>query len=186
VRFWHILHTLLFKAEALGIYKNIFTTNEEFIALTKKIKDEFLFENGRLMKDFGRLLAEARILCDKYHASFTDYIDRILNIPRASARSCIKIHAYNINPKLGFENMKTVAGIAHEELRAKAEHAFLDGQSPDMVKMQWKSREESDEPLQRLKKEKIHIEKRIAILSDRLKDIVKRIKEYDQGDVQSM
>jgi hypothetical protein len=185
VRFWHILHNLLFKAEELGIYRNIFTTNEEFIALTKKIKEEFILENGLLMKEFGRLLMEARTLCDKYHASFTDYIDRILNLPRSSVRSCIKIHAYNINPKLGFENMKTLAGIASEEQRAKAEEAFLNGQSPDMVKMQWKSREEPDEPLQKLKKEKIQIEKRIALLSNRLKEIVKRINEYNEGETHS-
>ncbi|MBN1700097.1 MAG: hypothetical protein JW881_21480 [Spirochaetales bacterium] len=181
VRFWNILHTLLFKAEESGIYRNIFTANPEFVALTKTIKEEFLYKNGLLMKEFGGLLARARELCDKYHASFTDYIDRILSLPRTNARSCIKVHAYNIDPRIGFENMKTVAGIASEEIRAKAERAFLDGQSPDMVKVQWKSREEHDDPLINLKKEKMQIEKRITLLSQRLKEVVKRINEWDNG-----
>src|SRR5208337_4820417 len=48
--FWNLLHTLLFEAEAKGIYTNPFESIEEFRALTREIKSRFLEGSGTLMK----------------------------------------------------------------------------------------------------------------------------------------
>ncbi|MBN2533880.1 MAG: hypothetical protein JXB88_13400 [Spirochaetales bacterium] len=177
INYWNIFHTLLYQAEELGIYKNIYNTNGEFLTLTRKIRQEILLKNGHLMVEFGRLLKEARSLCEKYKVSFTDYLDRILNVPRASARSIIKVQSLNINPEIGYENMKTVSGIHDEMEREQAVEAFLAGHSPDMVKMQFKRRPENDDPVHTLQKEQKSIKKRIATLTAKLQEIEKRIEE---------
>lgn len=182
INYWNIFHTLLYQAEELGIYKNIYNTNGEFLTLTRKIRQEILIKNGHLMIEFGRLLREARSLCEKYKVSFTDYLDRILNVPRASARSIIKVHSLNINPEIGYENMKTVSGIHDEMEREQAVEAFLAGHSPDMVKMRFKSKPGEDNPLEALQKEKKSITKRITTLTVKLKEIDKRIEELTYSD----
>jgi len=182
IKFWNIFHTLLYKAEELGIYKNIFETNGEFLALTRKIKQEFLSENGKLMKRFGQHLLEARSLCEKYKASFSDYLDRILKFPRAGARSIIKVHALDLNPELGYENMKIVSGIKNEINRIQAEEALLSGHSPDMVKMQFGNKKKNEDPVDALQKEKMQIKKRINTLTHRLQEIEKRISVLSRED----
>ena len=180
--FWNIFHTLLYKAEELKIYNNFFTTNGEFVALTMKIKAEFLSENGRLMKEFGKLLLKASQLCQKHNASFSDYLDRILNIPRSSARAIMKVQALNICPDIGFENMKTVASIKKDESRFQAEQAFIKGQSPDMVKTRFTKNPEPNDPIEVLNKEKSQIERRILSLKQKLTEINKRINTIKQEE----
>ena len=147
-RFWHTFHTLLFKAEELGLYKSIFDSNDAFKELTEKIKNEILRVNGGLMKEFGRLLGKAHELCDKYHASFEDYIDRILNLPRTSANTIMKTFDMNIDERVGFENMRVLTRIGDNEKREEAQTALLSGQSPDMVKMQFLSKQEEKDPVE--------------------------------------
>jgi hypothetical protein len=184
ISYWNIFHTLLYQAEELGIYKNIFNTNGEFLTLTRKIRQEILVKNGHLMIEFGSLLREARALCEKYKVSFTDYLDRILNVPRASARSIIKVHSLNINPEIGYENMKTVSAIHDEMEREQAVEAFLAGHSPDMVKMRFKNKPEENNPIATLEKEKKSIQKRITSLTVKLQEIEKRIKELSHSIIE--
>jgi hypothetical protein len=175
--FWSTFHKLLDTAEQKGIYKNIFTENNEFQALTRRIRTDFLAKNGHLMKDFGKLLVEAKALCDKYNTSFYDYLDRVLSFPRSSAHNIIKTFTYDLNPEIGFENMKTVASIRDTGVRQKVEKEFLSGKSPDTIKMELKEAKEPPDPLSSLVREKISIEGRIESLKAKLNEVEKRIKD---------
>ncbi|MBN1411887.1 MAG: hypothetical protein JW969_13645 [Spirochaetales bacterium] len=174
--FWSIFHSLLDKAEGKGIYTNIFIVNKEFQALTRTIRTDFLAKNGTLMKEFGRLLVEAKNLCDKYNASFYDYLDRVLNFPRSGAQTIMKTFTYNINPEIGYENMKTVANIRDKDRRLEIQDRFLAGKSPDTIKMELKNEKEPQDPISSLVKEKLALESRIEGLKARLSEVEKRIK----------
>ena len=45
----------------------------------------FLEGSGTLMKELGRLLVQAHGLCEKHGTSYSDYLDRVLGLPRTSA-----------------------------------------------------------------------------------------------------
>jgi len=175
-KFWSIFHTLLFKAEEKGIYHNIFDTNDEFVTLTKRIKSEFLAQNGNLVREFGRTLIEAQELCSKHDVSFADYLDRVLRIPRESAQGMMKSHIYEIEPELGYDNMRTLTGIKDQEIRVKAQNALVQGQTPAMVKEQFTARKQSDDEVQVLITERSSLERRISRLTTRLREIDDRLK----------
>ncbi len=130
------------------------------------------------MKELGRLLLAARTLCEKYHASFQDYLDRILCLPRTSARTIIKSHLYDLKPQIGFENMRTIARIGNQEERAQAQDALLEGQSPEMVKMQYTNPLKRVEPLEVLKTERQRVQRTIHTLQTKLEELDRRIEEY--------
>jgi hypothetical protein len=174
-QFWNILHQLLFRAEEKGIYINRFHEDEQFIALTARIK-EFLATNGHLMKDLGGLLLEAEQLCILRDMSFEDYVDRVLGLHRTAARSIMRVSALDVRPEMGYENMKTVANIREPEKRKRAEEAFLEGKSSDMVKAELQVREEDS--LERLLSEKRRIERTLETLASRLVEIERRIEEF--------
>jgi hypothetical protein len=175
--FWSTFHKLLDTAEQKGVYRNVFLENREFQALTRKIRTDFLAKNGHLMKDFGKLLVEAKELCDRYNTDFYDYLERVLSFPRSSAQNIIKTFTYDLNPEIGFENMKTVASIRDNGIRQKIEKEFLSGKSPDTIKMELKKTKEPPDPLSALVKEKLTIEGRIEGLKARLNEVEKRIKD---------
>ncbi|MDR1179089.1 MAG: hypothetical protein LBK44_01180, partial [Spirochaetales bacterium] len=135
--FWNIFHRLLIKAEEMEIYHSIFEADKDFRALTKKIKEEFLAKNGRLMKDFGELLIQAEELCRKTNSRFENYVDRVLGLHHDVARVLMKIKALDVDPAIGFENMKTVVSLRSGEDRQRAQEAFLAGKSPDMVRAEF-------------------------------------------------
>ena len=175
--FWALFHGLLEKAETLSLYTNLFEQEAEFRLLTDRIRTSFLAKNGQLMKDFGKLLIEAEALCRKYNARFEDYVDRVLGVHRTTARVLMRIHSLDVNPEIGYENMRTVASLKSEEEREKAEEAFLQGQSPDRVKAEFARRRKEEDPLERLRQEKRRIEKTIQSLSKRLEEIENRLSE---------
>ncbi|HUV08580.1 MAG TPA: hypothetical protein VMX75_12670 [Spirochaetia bacterium] len=185
-QFWSLFHSLLYKAEEMGLYRSVFEQNPEFVSLTARIRQEFLEAGGSLMKELGRLLLTARSLCEKYHASFQDYLDRVLCLPRNSARTIIKTHLYDLKPAIGFENMRTVARIGGEEAREQAQVALLEGQSPEMVKMQYLSRQENRQPLEALLLEKKRIERTINTLHAKLEELDRRIEQYSGQDNQQL
>ena len=179
IMFWDIFHRLLILAEEKGIYKNIFSTDERFIRLTKRIKRDYLQKNGELMKDFGKLLIEALDLCQKNHASFEDYADRALGLNRRNAKSIMKVYALDIKPEIGFDNMKIVAGIKEQKQRKEAEASFRVGQSSDMVKATIReSQGKPDITLPRLQSQKKRIEKSIQHLQQKLTDIDMQIDDF--------
>jgi len=174
--FWNIFHNLLFLAEEKKIFNNIFKKEQRFIELTKKLKETFLTANGKLMKEFGGLLIEAYELCRQFGVSFEDYVDRELQIHRTTAKTLIKMNTFDLNPDIGYENMKLVAKIKEPEMRSLAEAAFTDGKSPDMVKAAFFNHFQNEpDLLENLIRKKNLIERNIEKLTLELADINCRI-----------
>ena len=176
-KFWDILHRLLYLAEEKGIYDNVFSANSEFRELITRIKENYITVDADLMKEFGRLLIEAHGLCRKYHVCFDDFVDRGLGIHRTIAKTIMKTHAMDINPEIGFENMKTVAGIRDEETRKQAEEAFLEGQSPDMVRAEFVSRKEPSDEIETLISERDRLEHALENITLKLANVERRLEE---------
>jgi hypothetical protein len=176
VLFWDIFHKLLEKAENEGLYQNIFKTDIRFFNLTNKIKKEFIHTNGRLLKDFGKILIEALDLCQQNHANFEDYVDRELGINRSSAKAMMKVYAMDINPEIGFDSMKVVSRIADHQKRSEAEKSLIDGASIDSVKQEMKD-EPKSEPVGKLLNMKKRIEKTIHDLQQKLAEVEMKIEE---------
>ena len=180
VAFWNLLHTLLFEAEEKGIYNNPFESIPEFRDLTKEIRDKFLKENGERMKDLGGLLTKGMELCEKHGTSFPDYLDRVLAIPRTSAQAIMKAHTMDLDSRLGWDNMRTVASIRDDKDRKKAEDAFLSGSSPDMVKAAFGSSRKPADGRDALVAERTRVSGTIKRLESRLKEIDKRLEKIEE------
>jgi len=179
--FWNLFHTLLFEAEQKGLYTNPFDDIPEFQALTRMIKEKFLSSSGALMKELGKLLVEAHELCQKHGTSYSDYVDRVLAIPRTSAQVIVKAHTLDLDPRVGFENMRTLAAIRDDGARKKAAEALANGYSPDMVKAKFASKRKPKDPREALLEERARIEKSITRLQAQLKEIDKRLSKKDKG-----
>ena len=169
--FWAILHGLLEKAEKNEIYKNVFSGSKELEELTETIRENYLTNNGKLVKELGQLLLKAHELCSAIGGRYEDYIDRVLRIPRQAANLAVRMYQYNLNPESGADNMRFLAGISNEEKRLAAQTAILEGKSPDTVKNSLKQKAEEEEPRLRLEKEKLRLERTIVSLTRRLKEI---------------
>lgn len=169
VDFWSIFHKLLFVAEEKGIYINVFETIPEFQELTERLKRDYLSRNGELMKEFGKILLEAQELCRRHHASFEDYVDRVLRLHRSEAKTIMKTFTMDIKPEIGYENMKTVAKIKDDDARAGVESAFMENfYTPDMVKAEMSRKEQFDSRLSFLEAERDRLEMSLEKLTTRL------------------
>lgn len=175
--FWNLLHTLLFEAEEKGIYSNPFESIEEFRTLTAQIRSRFLEGSGTLMKELGRLLVQAHDLCEKHGTSYTDYLDRVLGLPRTSAGVIVKAHTLDLDPRVGFENMRSLASIRDEGSRGKAQEELRAGHSPDMVKAKYGTAAPPKNPRDALQAERERLEKSIDRMKKRLKEIETRLAE---------
>ena len=177
--FWAVFHTLLEKAEAKKIYRDVFAGSPELASLTEIIRKKYLRDNGKLVKEMGMHLLKAHELCTAIGVRFEDYVDRMLRIPRTAANMAIKMFNYDLNPEVGADNMRFLAGIRDDGDRAAAETALIKGKSPDMVKtaIRQKSTEEAGSPngLLQLEKEKSRLERTIETLSKRLDEVKKQI-----------
>ena len=178
--FWAIFHALLEKAEAKKIYRDVFAGNPELTVLTEIIRKKFLAENGSLVKEMGKQLLKAHNLCTSIGVRFEDYIDRILRIPRTAANMAMKMFEYDLKPETGADNMRFLAGIRDEDDRKAAEAALIKGKSPDTVKTAMRKMTEEDNPLLRLEKEKLRLERTIETLSKRLDDVKKELKKAEK------
>ncbi|MBN2509958.1 MAG: hypothetical protein JXB03_06765 [Spirochaetales bacterium] len=169
--FWNIFHKLLETAETKGLLKNVFRINPKFVALTQKIKEQYMEKNGTLMQEFGRLLCDALHLCEEYHVSFEDYVDREIGLYRHSAKTLMNVYKKDIDPALGYENMAALSRIRDDEKRHQAEKAFLSGQSPDRVLHMYKNEEPAKDPFMRLEAERSRLKKTISTLQKKLESI---------------
>lgn len=174
--FWNIFHQLLNTAEEMGIHTAVYKTDPELAAMTERIRNNYLVENGRLMLEFGSVLLEAQQLCEAKHVNFQDYMDRALGLHRNDAKKIIKIREMEIPAEIGYENMKTVASIKDSYERTEAVDAFLEGYSPDMVKGMNAMPEQSTR-LDALIEEKTRIEKNLDNLTEKLVKIERKIQE---------
>jgi len=173
--FWSLFHELLFEAERTGLYRSPFEGIPEFAALTREIREKFLATSGSLMKELGRLLVRAHELCERHGTSFGDYVDRVLGLPRTSAQVIMKAHRQDLDPRVGFENMRTLTGIRDDGDRAKAQAALLAGRTPDMVKTAFVARPKPKDPRAELEEERSRIRRTIKRLQERLKEIDQRL-----------
>ena len=170
--FWAKFGNLLKIAEEKGYYSIGWENNEELKALTQDIKENYLAKNGQLMQEFGKKLARAFDLCQESDIRYEDYIDRVLCLPRGAAKDIRKVAAVEVNPAIGFENMKVVASVRKKDDRAQVEQEFLaGGKSPSSVRaiMKQKSAQANGtDPKTKLEREKSRLEKTIAQLTQRL------------------
>lgn len=173
--FWVIFHNLLIDAEKKGIYHNIFKNNKEFTELTKEIRQNYLSKNAEIMKGFGQLLIRAINLCQIHRVRFEDYIDREILINRSTADAMVKIHTMNINPEIGFDNMRILSRVKDEEERRNFEKELMSGKTQDMVKAEISNRNKPKDSKEILEKEKARIEKSIKTLKEKLEIIKEKI-----------
>lgn len=173
--FWNIFHELLETAEEIGVYQNIFKTDPAFIAMTKRIRANYLAGNGALMLEFGKALIEARALCVERRVEFDDYMDRELGLHRNNARTIMNVGRLTIAPEVGYENMKLLARIAAPEKRKEAEAALLEGKSPDTVRMKYVAKPKSENKLDNLIEEKKRVAVSIKRLNARLTQLEREI-----------
>lgn len=180
IQFWDIFHKLLFDAESKGIYINIFKTTPAFVDLTKEVKEKFLMQNGEVIKEFGAVLIRAFDLCKEHDASFEDYVDRELGLHRSNAKTIMKTYAYNVDPSIGYENMKIVARVSDDETRKKMEKAFAQGKSVDMVKSEFSTRGQmasGDSTVEELKGLRKRVLDNMERLRVKLSEIDEKIRE---------
>lgn len=168
--FWTIFHKLLKKSEEIGVYTNGFDNDPEIKMLTAEIKEKYLKENGKKMLEFGKCLVRAMTLCQQKNLRFEDYLDRVLLLPRDSAMAIVNIAKLEVNPELGYENMKVLAGIKDKDKRKQAEQDLLNGESPVIVKSNLRPAKDPD-PLVLLTKEKLRLERTIASIQHKV-DII--------------
>lgn len=165
--FWSKFHMLLEKAEELGIYKIDLEESPELKEVTEKIRKEYIEVNGKLMQEFGKLLSKAHALCEKANIRYEDYLDRVLCLPRNTARDITKLGHVEVDPALGFDNMKKVASLKKAEDRQAAQEQILAGKPADTVSQLMKTKKAED-PKEKLEKEKNRLEKTISALQQRL------------------
>ena len=166
-QFWARFHGLLEVAEQKGYYVIGLENSPELAELTEDIRKNYLEANGRLMQEFGQLLAKAHKLCQEAGIRYEDYIDRVLKLPRCTATSITKVAAAKVNPALGFDNMKLVASMPQAK-RQEAEDQLLGGHSPDSVRAMMRRKSEEVDQKTKLEQEKRRLEKTIQQLTSRL------------------
>ena len=187
-RFWAIFHGLLYKAEEMGLYKSLFESVPELRKITAKVH-ALSAENGTLMKQLGELLGQARELCARHDADFGDYLDRALRMPRAMAGAAQAVAKLDLDPRVGFENMKTLARIPQAAARAAAEKGLLERESPEMVRDRYaapagsagpQGKGSRPDPAAALRTEKKRIERTISHLQERLAEVESRLERLSQ------
>jgi hypothetical protein len=173
--FFARFHALLDKAAEKGYYKLDVEASPELAALTKDIRENYLAKNGELMREFGLRLVHAQELCVAASIRFEDYVDRVLCLNRSTARSLTKIAALEIDPAMGYENMRVVASLPKEEQRKVAEEQFLQGKSPDTVRQTARPSTEKTDPRKALEEQKKRLERTIQRLTGQLEQVEKRL-----------
>ncbi|TVQ37985.1 MAG: hypothetical protein EA384_10885 [Spirochaetaceae bacterium] len=180
IEFRRILHRLLERAEELGIYRSIFDTSPDFVELTRRIRERYLAAGGRIMKEFGQALLEAQQLCREHQMRFDDYVERVLRLETRTANSLIRMHAYDVSPQTGYENMKIMAGIPDPQKRSQAEQAFAAGMSRDSVRtLVSGDGNEEQSAIELLLREKQRLERTISSLQRKLEELERRLESIE-------
>ena len=177
--FWDIFHRLLFDAEKKGLYQNVFKTEPAFAEIAAELKEKYLKGNGELVKDFGKLLVRAYELCRLHDASFEDFVDRELGLHRNDAKMIMRTHTMDIDPAVGYDNMKIVARVRDEDTRKEVEKAFKEGKSPDMIKAEYctKGTFSSHDTIDELKAQRKRVSENIERLRIKLAELELKIQD---------
>jgi hypothetical protein len=167
--FWAKFHELLDEAEKKGYYKLDLSLSPELQKLTEEIKEKFIRPNGQIMQELGKNLIKAHALCQESNIRYEDYLDRILQLPRNTAKSVTKVSLLpGEDSELGYDNMKIVASCKKSDEKAKAVEAIKSGKSPDSVIAMMKKKSKEIDPREKLEKEKARLTKTISELTHRL------------------
>ena len=167
--FWAKFHSLLEVAEQKGYYKMDLSVSPALEELTKEIRTKYIEPNGHLMQELGKSLIKAHSLCQEANIRYEDYLDRILQLPRTTARTVTQVAPLPAeDAALGFDNMKIVASIKKPEERAKAQDALKQGKSPVSVIAMMKKKAKEADPRSKLEKERERLTKTISELQQRL------------------
>ena len=177
-KFWAMFHRLLTIAEEKGFYKIGIEEGTELEEITKRIRSVLMVEDGRIMKELGELLGKARRLCKEAHVRYEDYIDRVLKLPRSSATSMEKMYAFDIDPSIGYDAMKSVANITNPEKRKEAERLYVADNSHAVVKTLLNKKKEENEKTM-LEKERLRLEHTIETMQIRLEEVKTRLIELN-------
>jgi hypothetical protein len=165
-RYQLIVQELMAQAEREEILKAESNLPGELAALVNRIKVEFLAENGKLMKEFGRVMQDASKLCKKYRIPFEEFTNRFLGIEAAEARTAMKVARKDIDAGTGYTNMKKLASMTAEK-RQEAEAEIERGISPSLALEKMKHHSEEDARL-RLESERIRLQKSIENMRKKL------------------
>ncbi|MBO5607178.1 MAG: hypothetical protein J5930_04720 [Treponema sp.] len=167
--FWARFHGLLEIAEKKGYYKMDLSVSPELEELTKEIKEKFIAPNGHLMLEFGKKLIRAHTLCEESNIRYEDYLDRVLQLPRSTARTVSSVGTLSDDDaELGFDNMKIMASMKKPDQRAKVQDALKNGKSPDSVIAMMRKKAQTMDPRAKLEKERARLTKTISELTTRL------------------
>ncbi len=167
--FWAKFGALLEIAEQKGYYKIDLSSSPELESLTKEIREKYIAQNGHLMIEFGKALVKAQELCNEANIRYEDYVDRVLQLPRNTAKSVQKVSILkDEDADMGFDNMKIVASTKKPDVRAKVADAIKSGKSPDSVIAMMKKKAEGTDPKAKLEKERERLTKTISDLTRRL------------------
>lgn len=167
--FWAKFNVLLEVAEKKGYYNINISESPELEALTKEIREKFIEPNGHLMIEFGRALVKAQTLCGEANIRYEDYIDRVLQLPRSTARSMQQVSVLpDSDAAMGFENMKLVASVKKPDEKAKVQDAIKAGKSPAGIIAMMRKKAKDIDPKAKLEKERERLTKTINELTHRL------------------
>jgi len=178
VQFWTKFHELLDTAERLGVYKNLFETNPEFISLIQKIRS-LMPHNGELFLEMGKLIREGQDLCTKHHVRFEDFIDRALGIPRKTAFAAAQAFSYQLAPDYGWDNLSMLGSIASPEKRTACIQAIEEGKSHEQLRNIMRTKRQSQDPKTMLIQEKKRIERTINYLKNKLEIVEQKLSEIE-------
>jgi len=175
--YWSFFHRLLSKAEEMGLYRNVFVVEPEFQKLTDEIKTRYLATNGQLMKDFGQSLLQAVQLCGKHHVRFEDYMDRVLCIPRTTAKTVMASFAQDVTPEFGFDHLKMMTSVKDPEVRRDMELKRREGYSTEMLRQELKG-----EPLPEISPSPMPdpIEAQVDLLERSREQLAKKIEDWSK------
>jgi hypothetical protein len=178
--FYAILDDLADKAEALGLYK--YDSDSEVKAL---IEDAAAIsaEIAALQRKLGAVLNNLQNACMKSGVRYEDVVKRKVKLSVRQEKKLKKITALEVPEDIGYEMQDAIAGAKNEEQRESMLIAAADGKSVDQVKQAGfvKKAKPEENNTEALLKEKARIEKTIANLKIRLKDILNRIKNLGGG-----
>ena len=167
--FWAKFHALLEIAEQKGYYKIDLSVSPELEELTREIREKYIKPNGILMQEFGKCLIKAHGLCEQANVRYEDYLDRVLQLPRTTAKTVAQIGTLpEEDAELGYDNMKIMASIKKPDERAKVQDALKQGKSPDSVIAMMKRKTKDVDQRTKLEKEKQRLTKTIDELTQRL------------------
>jgi hypothetical protein len=178
--FYATLDDLVDKAEALGLYR--YDANPE---VKKLIEDAAAIsaEIAALQRKLGSVLNSLHNACMRNGVRYEDVVKREVKLSARTEKKLKKATALDAPEGLGYEMQEAIAGARNEEQRETMLAAAADGRSVDQVKQAGvvKRAKPKEDDTEALLKEKAKIEKTIANLKKRLKDIVNRIKNLGGG-----